>query len=214
MPITPPKQKSNAQDEKSDDVKVVTEEEYRERMRDEIRREVEQEMRAMPKGADNGGGRQESREANRCWEKPSSLSLRFNLKCYMANTSSRERVEEHHQPHYNLSELVQHIPTWELRQLLDNESRKRRSKRNPEVFGLFDAPAPLRKSMTPSTRLFQKVIRLSAVKRSTARLPSVAPCYATIPFWTDGRSHLTSSLIPSMMILCLETVSWLTTSST
>ena len=132
MPITPPKEKSNAQEEKSDDVKVVTEEEYRERMKAEIRREVEQELRASPKGADTGGGKRKKAEKKTdAGRNRHQFSLRFQPEMFAWLTQAAENESR---SITNLIttylELVQHIPTWELRQLLDNESRKRRSKRN------------------------------------------------------------------------------------
>lgn len=127
MPITPPKQKSTAPEQKPEDVKVVTEEEYRERMRDEIRKEVEEEVRAE-KGSRKRKKPEKQTDAGR---NRHQFSLRFQPEMFAWLTQAAENESR---SITNLIttylELVQHIPTWELRSLLDNESRKRRSKRN------------------------------------------------------------------------------------
>lgn len=127
MPITPPKDEPIAQEKKPEDVKVISEEEYRARMRDEIRKEVEDEMKAERVTSKRKKGEKQT-DAGR---NRHQFSLRFQPDMFAWLTQAAENESR---SITNLIttylELVQHIPTWELRTVLDNESRKRRSKRN------------------------------------------------------------------------------------
>lgn len=109
---------------KNEEVKVVSEEEYRASMREELRLEVLAEIQAKERKAK--AKKQTDTGSNR-----HQFSLRFQPDMFQWLTQAAENESR---SITNLIttylELVQHIPTWELRQLLDNESRKRRSKRN------------------------------------------------------------------------------------
>jgi len=110
---------------KNEEVKVVSEEEYRASMREELRLEVLAEIQAKERKAKKAK-KQTDTGSNR-----HQFSLRFQPDMFQWLTQAAENESR---SITNLIttylELVQHIPTWELRQLLDNESRKRRSKRN------------------------------------------------------------------------------------
>lgn len=125
MPVTHPKKEAIDVDPKKEEVKVVSEEEYRSSMREELRLEVLAELQAKERKAKKAK-KQTDTGSNR-----HQFSLRFQPDMFQWLTQAAENESR---SITNLIttylELVQHIPTWELRQLLDNESRKRRSKRN------------------------------------------------------------------------------------
>ena len=125
MPVTHPKKEATDVEPKNEEVKVVSEEEYRASMREELRLEVLAEIQAKERKAKKAK-KQTDTGSNR-----HQFSLRFQPDMFQWLTQAAENESR---SITNLIttylELVQHIPTWELRQLLDNESRKRRSKRN------------------------------------------------------------------------------------
>ncbi len=125
MPIIHPKKDSAEVESPEKDVKVVSEEEYRASMEKEIREKILAELKANPKKkkeklkTDTGSNRHQ-------------FSLRFQPSMFEWLTQAAENESR---SITNLIttylELVQHIPTWELRQILDAQSgSKRRSKRN------------------------------------------------------------------------------------
>tara|TARA_B100000900_G_scaffold382524_1_gene369759 strand:+ start:4356 stop:4739 length:384 start_codon:yes stop_codon:yes gene_type:complete len=114
--------------------KVVSEEEYRKKMEAEIRAELQTEMAsktaknpiASEKGKPNGKKTTSSGKGRH------QFSLRLQPEMFSRLSQSAD-AESRSITNLIITylELVQHIPTWELRQILDNSngSRSRRKRR-------------------------------------------------------------------------------------